>query len=178
MDDVRPRLRRHRGKDARCDMVQKVRHGQVLLRLVHIRVGRAVDDDIDLLRLADEPHRIAVGDVQIDRVHPGKGSDVRENVPVGGPGGDVAHLRPELSVGAANQYVHKWVCLYSSVHSAWAEQENRNRLPVQGSGFPAYISPNPGISGASFPAVSFFSSFARYWPLMARYRWQSDPIMQ
>ena len=90
----------------------------------------------------------------------------------------MAHLMTQLAVGAGDQYVHKGICLYSSAHLAWTEQEGRNRFPVQETGFPAYISSGPPIRGMSFSIVSFFSSRAAYWAWRARKRWQSDPIIR
>ena len=113
VDEMRAPLRRHAREDARGKMIQEVRHLYVLLGLVNVRVSRAIDDHIDLFRLADEPDRVAVGDVQIDGVHPGKGRDVREDVTVGGTRGNVPHLGSQLSVRAGNQYVHMGIKLYS-----------------------------------------------------------------
>ena len=111
VDEVRADFRRHRSQDTRSKVVQQVRHLDVVLGLVHIGVGRAIHDDIDLLRFADQPDGIPVGDVQIDGVHPRKGGDVREDVAVGRSGGDVAHFRSELSVSSRNQYVQHSVLI-------------------------------------------------------------------
>ena len=102
VDQVRTPFRRHTGQDARGEMVQQVRHLHVVLGLVHIRVGRTVHDHIHLLRIADETDRIAVRNVQIDRIHPGKRGDVGKNVAVGSSRGNVPKFRSQLAVSACD----------------------------------------------------------------------------
>ena len=57
--------------------------------------------------------------------------------------------------------------LYSPAHFAWTGQKDRNRFPVQETGFPAYISSEPSIRTDNFATTSFFSSLAAYWAWMA-----------
>ena len=106
VDEMRPPFRRHLGQDTGSDVVQQVRHLHIVLGLVHVRIGRAVHDHVYLLRIADEPDGIPVGNIQIDRIHPGKRGDVREDVAVGSSRGDVPQLGSQLTVGAGDKYVH------------------------------------------------------------------------
>ena len=106
VDKMRTPFCRYSRKNPRGNVVQKVRHLNIVLRLVHIRIGGAVHDHVNLLRIADEPDRVTVGNVQINCVHPGERGDVRKDEVVGSFCGNIPQLCSQLAVCASDKNVH------------------------------------------------------------------------
>ena len=78
----------------------------VVLRLVDGCVSCAVDDDIDLLGIADDPECFDVGDVQENRFYTGKRRDIGEYVPVPSSSGNFTQFAAELTVCSGDKDVH------------------------------------------------------------------------
>ena len=104
MDEERSPFGGHLRQVAGRLVVEEIGHGGVALGFVDIGVGGAVDYDVHLFRITDEPDGLDVGDIEPDRLHTGNDGDIGKDVAVGGRGGEVAHFAAELPGGSGHKY--------------------------------------------------------------------------
>ena len=87
-----------RSKDPRGNVIQKVSHSLVRLRLLDIRVCGAVDDKVYLLRVKDKGDGIGIRDIQVKGFFAPEACHVGENEPVPAAGGDESQFPAQLAV--------------------------------------------------------------------------------
>ena len=86
--------------------IQPAAKGPVALRLVHIRIGRAVDYTVDAVFLYRLPYGCRIRDVKNHRLQPIRRDYVREYVCVAAALANKAHFAAKLAVRTRYQYVH------------------------------------------------------------------------
>ena len=137
VDQRRPRLLGRCREVCRGLVVEQVGCRFILLGLLHVRVGRTVDDHVDTLFLDRLKHRPGVGDVQL--------RDVGGQVVVGRYAPKLPQGAPQLPPGARNQDIKHSSPYYSRTVP--------RPLPAAGGNCPWARGRHPPVPGASrYPA--------------------------
>ena len=94
------------GQDFRGLGIELAAQGYIAFGLVHIGIGRTVDNAPDVLFRHHAVDGFGIGDVENGGLHAFGSNHVRKDIVMAGLSADQTHLVAKLSVGTGYQYVH------------------------------------------------------------------------
>lgn len=94
------------GQDFRGIGIELAAQGHIAFGLVHIGIGRTVDDTLNVLFRYHAADGFGIGDVEDGGLHALGSNHVRKDIMMVGLSADQTHFVAKLSVGAGYQYIH------------------------------------------------------------------------